>query len=241
MRYGFISDIHGNLEALTAILDDLQDRELDELVCLGDIVGYGPDPNACVELVQERARYVVLGNHDSAAIGKTTLEHFNLYARQAIEWTREIMNSDAYSYLSSLPLKIIIDAMTLVHATLQHPEEWNYLFNTQDAVENFKLLRTQMCYIGHSHVPVVFCKENERHWTVWDENISINPNVHYIINVGSVGQPRDADPRACYGIYDSEKAEFNIMRVPYEIAKVQEKMRKAGLPGYLIHRLFIGR
>ncbi len=241
MRYGFISDIHGNLEALTAVLDDFRGRKIDEIVCLGDIVGYGPDPNACVALVRENARYTVLGNHDSAAIGKTTLQYFNLYARQAIEWTREALDADAYSYLSSLPLKIIVDDMTLVHSTPDHPEEWNYLFDTRDAIRNFEYFRTRLCFIGHSHRPVAFFHKNERYWPVEDRTLLIQPDMRCIINVGSVGQPRDGDARACYGIYDENKREFRYIRVPYEIEKTQEKMRKANLPDYLIQRLFVGR
>ncbi|NOY78623.1 MAG: metallophosphoesterase family protein [Calditrichaeota bacterium] len=241
MRYGFIADVHGNLEALTAVLDDLRDRNIDEIICLGDSVGYGPDPNACVALIRENTRYALLGNHDSAAIGKTTLQYFNLYARQAIEWTREILDADSYSYLSSLPLKIIIDDMTLVHSTPKHPEEWNYLFDTRDAIENFNYFRTRLCFIGHSHRPVAFFHEGERYWISYDPTLLIRPKMRGIINVGSVGQPRDGDPRACYGIYDEEDGEFQYIRVPYDVEKTQAKMRKAGLPDYLIHRLFVGR
>ncbi len=241
MRYGFISDIHGNLEALTAVLDDLRDRKIDEIICLGDIVGYGPDPNTCVALVQETARYTVLGNHDSAAIGKTTLQYFNLYARQAIEWTREVLDADAYAYLSSLPLKTIIDDMTLVHSTPKHAEEWDYLFDTRDAIENFGYFRTRLCFIGHSHRPVAFFHENERYWITADQTLLIQPDMRCIINVGSVGQPRDGDARACYGIYDEDEREFRYIRVPYDIEKTQGKMRKANLPDYLIQRLFVGR
>jgi len=241
MRYGFISDIHGNLEALTAVLDDLRDRKIDEIICLGDIVGYGPDPNACVALVQKNTRYALLGNHDSAAIGKTTLQYFNLYARQAIEWTREILDANAYSYLSSLPLKIIIDNMALVHSTPKHPEEWNYLFDTRDAIENFNYFQTRLCFIGHSHRPVAFFHENERYWIVYDQTLLIKSDMRCIINVGSVGQPRDGDARACYAIYDEDEGEFRYIRVPYDVEKTQEKMRKANLPDYLIQRLFVGR
>ena len=241
MRYGFISDIHGNLEALTAVLDDLRGRKIDDIICLGDIVGYGPDPNACVELIQENVRYAVLGNHDSAAIGKTTLQYFNLYARQAIEWTRELLEADAYSYLSVLPLKIIVGDMTLVHSTPKHPEDWAYLYDTRDAIENFGHFRTRFCFIGHSHRPLAFFHENERYWVIQDQTLLMPPEIRCIVNVGSVGQPRDGDPRACYGIFDTAKMEFQYIRVPYEIEKTQKKMQKFGLPDYLIQRLAVGR
>ncbi len=241
MRFGFVSDIHSNLEAFQAVLADLEDKSVDQLICLGDVVGYGPRPNECVELVREKIDYTILGNHDAGAIGKTDIQHFNFYARQAIEWTREVLTPENYRTLSELPMKIILDDMTFVHATPEHPEEWDYLVDSQDAEPSFDAFRTHLCFIGHSHVPVAFCKEGTRLWSIRDQQLLIQPEIRYIINVGSVGQPRDGDPRACYGVFDAQTALFEYFRVPYDIAATQKDMQRAGLPDFLIRRLTAGR
>ncbi len=241
MRYGFISDIHSNLEALQAVLTDLTNRSVARLICLGDIVGYGPKPNECVALVREKSDYVLLGNHDAGAIGKTEIQNFTLNARAALEWTREVLTPENYRYLSELPMKIILDDMTLVHATPGHPEAWEYLADAHDAEPNFEAFRTHLCFVGHSHVPIAFCKEGSRFWAIRDQQLLIQPEIRYIINVGSVGQPRDGDPRACYGVYDTQTAVFEYFRVPYNITKTQSDMQKARLPDFLIRRLAVGR
>ena len=241
MRIGIISDIHSNLEALRSVLADLKEKSVDRLVCLGDVVGYGPQPNACVELVQDFADDAVLGNHDAGAIGKTPVQQFNPYARIAIQWTREVLTPENYRFLSELPMMVILDDGTFVHASPGHPEEWEYLTECHGAKPEFDAFRTHLCFIGHSHVPVAFCREKNRVWRVRDQQLLIQEEIRYIINAGSVGQPRDGDPRACYGIYDTRTAQFEYFRVPYDITRTQMEMREAGLPDFLIRRLAVGR
>ncbi len=243
MRYAIISDVHGNIEAFNVVLFELEKESPNQILFLGDIIGYGPDPNECIKRIKEVADIVLAGNHDHAAIGHTDISYFNPYAREAIEWTIGKLTEGEKLYLSQLPItgEVNIDHIFLVHSTPKRPQEWNYIFTFEDALENFRYFTQMLCFVGHSHVPVVI--EMNRHGTlgILRDEVKIKEGCRYIINVGSVGQPRDSNPDAAYVIYDTEKSTVWIKRVSYNYHKTQKKMREEGLPNYLIDRLAVGR
>ncbi len=242
MRYGIISDIHGNLEALSAVLDEIQNREIDQLICLGDIVGYGANPNECIELVRQNCQIILAGNHDYAALKKVDTSNFNNYAQDAIGWTIGNLNPESTAFLDTLKVFHKVDQIYFVHSTPLDPTEWNYILSTYDAYESFQEFQEQICFIGHSHVPIIFLnRQRHRYDVIEKKELLIDQKNRYIINVGSVGQPRDLDSRAAYGIFDDELRSFTLYRVEYDIEKTQAKMRAAGLPEFLIIRLQIGK
>ncbi len=239
MRYAILSDIHSNLEAFDAAEKDLQKEGVDKVFFLGDIVGYGPNPNECIERLRELTDIVVAGNHDYAVIGYTDITYFNKYAKAVIEWTERRLKEEYIEYLKRMPLIIPeIENMTLVHSTPYKPQEWNYITTLFDALENFNFFKQQLCFIGHSHQPVVIVLDaDNRCYVERGETFKIRKDARYIINVGSVGQPRDGNSDLSYAIYDSDKSSARIKRLSYDIKKVQAKMRDERLPAYLIHRL----
>lgn len=242
MRIGVFSDIHGNLEALEVVLNALQNESIDHAVCMGDLVGYGPDPIPCVDKTMAFADIVVAGNHDHGAAGVIEIDNFNKAARKAIEWTQTELTENAVQTLTQLPMIMVGAEFTVVHATPDEPEKWIYISTYGDIYRSFDALTTQICFVGHSHLPTVFGLNNEDQISIEKEyKISLNPENKYIINVGSVGQPRDKDARTGYGILDLNKQEFQFKRLPYPIQKVQEKMRKKNLPASLIERLALGK
>ncbi len=242
MKYAIISDIHGNLEALESVLAELEKRSVDSILCLGDVVGYGPNPNECLELIKEKAEVTLAGNHDYAPLGKLDLSYFNPWARNAIEWTRERLTDVSIEFLLGLPLKQEIDGFTIVHSTPSEPQKWNYIISIEDAQKYFPQFSNQVCFIGHSHVPIiiVLTEEGECRF-VQDNPLQISENRRYIINVGSVGQPRDLNPKASFGIYDESAMLYEHVRVDYDIPETQRKIRKAALPEFLAERLELGQ
>jgi diadenosine tetraphosphatase ApaH/serine/threonine PP2A family protein phosphatase len=242
MRYGIFSDIHGNLEALEAVLEELDRRQVDKRICLGDVVGYGPNPNECVELVRERADLVLAGNHDHAAIGRVDTTYFNIYARQAVEWTARQLTPESRAFLESLPFEQVMDDFTVVHSTPEEPERWDYLTSIGDALRNFPKFRGQACFIGHSHVPIIVAMRANGECAVERRNpLHFVDGERYIINVGSVGQPRDMNPDAAFGIYEDDARKYELCRVPYDVAATQKKIINAGLPYFLAERLERGQ
>lgn len=242
MRYAIISDIHGNLEALERVLADIDERDVDEILCLGDVIGYGPNPNECVDLVRAQAESTLAGNHDYAPLGKLDISYFNPWARRAIEWTADELTQESIDFLLSLPLKENRDGFTIVHATPRHPEEWNYIITVGDAKENFPEFQGQVCFVGHSHVPLIIGMDDRSRCATESSNpLKLAQEKRYIINVGSVGQPRDFDPRAAYGVFDTEEMAYELVRLEYDIPKTQKKMRDAGLPEFLIERIARGQ
>lgn len=214
---------------------------VEEIWCLGDIVGYGPDPGACLALVQERCRYVVAGNHDRAATGQMDISTFNPSAAEAIQWTSGQLNEKELTYLKGLELKIKAGDFTLVHGSPREPV-WEYLLSTQAAYENFTSFATPFCLVGHSHIPLIFeeAREGIKLTYPFPPIITMDKD-RLIINPGSVGQPRDGDWRASYIIYDNNAKKIELHRLEYNVASTQDKMRKAGLPLSLIERLLYGR
>ncbi len=230
MRYAIISDIHGNLEALKKALDYIEKIEVDHIVCLGDVVGYGPNPNECVELVRIKCLFTVKGNHDAASVDLMETFHMNKLAREAAIWTHERLTPQAKDFLINLPLKTSIKNATLVHASPHRPENWDYILTGFDAEPVFSHFETPVCFIGHSHRPVEFTN-NSTNQAAGDKRI---------INVGSVGQPRDKNPKLSFGIFNTESLDYENIRLAYDVEKTAEKIYTEGLPSELAERLVYG-
>ncbi len=232
MRIAFISDIHGNLEALERTLEKIHELEPDRIYCLGDIVGYGPYPNECVTLVREQCTAVVQGNHDSGVIGRTSLDDFNSYGRAAIEWTTQRITRAHRQYLESLPLILMEGNLTLVHASPNKPDDWMYVVTWPQAKDAFAAFKSRLCFIGHTHRPLIIGEDQSLD--------AFQKTGRFLINVGSVGQPRDGFKEASFGFLDTRAWTCEIIRVPYNIERTAEAIMKAGLPEYLARRLYLG-
>jgi len=242
IRYAVLSDIHGNYEALSAVLADADRAGARALLCLGDMVGYGADPVACAEAVGERAVAVVAGNHEHAALGLMSLRWFNPVAREAALWTRERLSDGLRGYLSALPLTATVEDATLVHASPRSPEEWEYLMSPDDGFEVFADFGTRLCFVGHSHRPGVWSlgssgREHAAWFRAWPVQVRLEVGRRYVINVGSVGQPRDRDRRAAYALWDLEERLVSLRRVEYDHRGAAARILAAGLPRALADRL----
>ena len=244
-KYFIFSDIHGNYEALKSVMSEY-DEELKMgpcvPICLGDVVGYGPNPRECIQELRRRNIASLAGNHDYAAIGRMDISFFNPYAKDAVLWTKDILQPEDVEFLSSLPLRREFDEMTLVHATPCEPEQWNYLFTLYDAQHNFSCFNTRVCFVGHSHAPIfIIKKQTDECWVHPHPILCLRDGWRYIVNVGSVGQPRDGNPAASFAIYDESTQTVEIKRKEYDVITTQKKMRDNKLPTYLIERLEMGR
>jgi putative phosphoesterase len=232
MRIAIVSDIHGNLEAFTTVLRTIDSVGVDEIVCLGDVVGYGPHPAECIALVRDRCATVVMGNHDAGVFGGLSGDHFNEYGRAAIEWTQTRLTAEDLEYLKELPMLVTRNDITYVHATPRNPSSWHYILSWPDAQRCFPAFTTDLCFIGHTHVPVAV-----------GEDGSVNNyrnELRHLINAGSVGQPRDGNPRASFGLLDTGSGTYENTRVEYDIRATADAIAAAGLPEYLGKRLFVG-
>lgn len=244
MKIALISDIHANIEALEAVLADIETRKVDKIFCLGDIVGYGANPNECIDLVRKTCSIVLLGNHDAAAVGMLSTQHFNIHAKIAIEWTSDNLKKSGHDYLSMLPLKENRVSHTFVHATPYEPNMWYYITSLEEAAFNFQFFETSFCFVGHTHIPIIIVLEQEKEVYVHSgESLEYEAlaNVRFLINMGSVGQPRDRNSKSCYGIVDTDAKTFTYHRIAYDVQKAQGKMRKIKMPEFLISRLEEGR
>ena len=233
MRIAIISDIHSNLEALNRALKEIEREKVDEIVCLGDIVGYGANPNECVDIVKKTTQFVLLGNHDDAAIDLSKTEFFNPFARIAAQWTGQTLTDENRQYISGLPLTLERNALFYVHASPVDPGEWNYILTSSDTAENFEAMSANVGFIGHTHVPEVFCED------LWTREIVRGEK--FIVNVGSIGQPRDGNPQLSFGIFDTELWSYRNLRFEYDVELAAFKIKKAGLPKNLAERLFVGK
>lgn len=240
MRYAILSDIHGNLDALTAVLERLNTQRVDSYICLGDIVGYGPQPAECLHEIQKYSSVIVAGNHDFAACDKITIASFNVLAREAILWTRSKLAELDLQYLADLPLMEQVESFHVVHGTLYAPELFDYVQSSYDAHLSMTRMEYPVCFVGHSHVPVTFVQGETISYSL-ARKLTVNPDQKMIVNVGSVGQPRDRDPRASYAIYDTDAQEITLERAEYDIDSVISKIREMGLPSNLGERLRVGR
>lgn len=236
MSIAIISDIHSNLEALQTTFEYIDQQNINRVFCLGDIVGYGADPNECIELVHDRCATVLMGNHDFAAANLLNLDYFNDFARTAAYWTSMALSDDNKNYLRNLPSIHQNDKWLMVHASPTTPSQWHYVLSHQEALIEMQAFSQSLCFIGHSHVPVIFSRENVTRNAV----LRLNDNDQYIVNVGSVGQPRDGDPRLCFVVYDEEEHEMKFVRLEYDVQKTYDKIIQAGLPYFLAERLLRG-
>jgi predicted phosphodiesterase len=239
MRILVLSDIHANLTALESVLKSA--GKVDEVWCLGDLVGYGPDPNECIETIRNLPNLTcMLGNHDSAAIGQIDLQAFNQDAHVSISWMKTKLKADSLKFLHGLPERKLIGDITLVHGSPRDPV-WEYLLDLHTASENFNFFETLICIVGHTHIPIQFTQQKENTtWEMMEAGRSYHLTHKTILNPGSVGQPRDHDPRASYAFFDPEKKSWQLMRVEYDIEAVQKRILKAGLPRKHAARLSTG-
>lgn len=241
MKILIISDIHANLTALQTVLRAA--GEFDATWCLGDLVGYGPDPNECVELIRALPNLLcIMGNHDAAVIDKINDNAFNQDARTIIDWTQQAMNPASLAFLQSMPEMLESGDVTLAHGSPRQPV-WEYLLDTRTATLNFTYFETPYCFVGHTHLPVVYYLSDDSRsarLTIPEHNTQIILAPRTIINPGSVGQPRDRDPRAAYALFDPEENLWEFRRVEYDIQDVQDRMRLANLPERHIIRLASG-
>ena len=240
MRIAVLSDIHGNLEAFEAVLADANRTGADALYSLGDIVGYGPSPAACLEIVRSRATVSLAGNHDAAVAGLAPLEEFNEFARWAVAWTAARLDTAQIEYLASLPYTHRGSECLLAHASPVEPERWHYIHGLADIDERFAAFAERLCFIGHSHRPGIYAIGGGHSVERAAPRETLRPGLRYLINVGSVGQPRDRDPRACYALYDDAGGRVELRRVEYPLERTQERMRAAGIPAFLSDRLAAG-
>ncbi len=265
MKYAIFSDVHINLEAFSAVLDVCRRENVEKYICLGDIVGYNANPRECLHMLWELELIaMVRGNHDEyVALDDDELVGVNTNAKKAVLWTREQLTAEERQWVGEPPLRAVVPgtAMTLVHATLDSPESWGYVFDGHHAVDNFSYQFTQLCFCGHSHVPVTFRKKpitlgdksierleewekkpnDKNDFTELDSlRIEIEAGFKYLFNIGSVGQPRNQDPRASFCIYDDIDRSVTRFRVPYDVETAQEKILAAGLPERLAKRLGLG-
>src|SRR5438270_8974307 len=240
MRFAVLTDVHGNLEALQAVLADAHAHRCTHFVCLGDIVGYNADPNACIRIVRELDCPTVKGNHDEQDSLSDSSGDFNEMAEQAIMWTRAQLSQGDRMWLYHLPLQQQVHDFTIVHATLATPADWGYVFTTDEATASFTYQETTLCFFGHTHVQGAFVRNTDVAPTV-RERIPIESGKQYLVNAGSVGQPRDGDWRAAYCIYHSDENLIEQRRVRYAIDKARKKIIAAGLPRLLADRLALGR
>ncbi len=241
MRWAIVSDIHSNLEALEAVLADLERERPEALVCLGDFVGYGASPNECIERLRPRLATAIAGNHDWAACGRMRLGSFSGDAAQAARWTTAQLTPEHRDYLLGLPLTARWQGALLVHASPAFPERWAYVLSPADAAEELSAFDERLAFIGHSHYPGAF-EQDERgaiHYSREPE-IRLKPGRRYLVNVPSVGQPRDGDPRAGYQLVDEGAGLLRQVRIAYDVGGAMRRIHEAGLPRFLSERLMAG-
>lgn len=246
MIVAVISDVHANVEALDATFIDFSRLDVDDVFFLGDVLGYGPSPNECITTLTHLCQKRIAGNHDHAAIGMVDTALFNPVARAAIDWTADVLDDIWIEEIAALPLSIVVEdvvegGILLVHGTPFQPEAWHYMRGPADAAPMFNFFDQRICMVGHSHVPfaVELTASGEMIGRALGRGrIEFSPGSRYIVNVGSIGQPRDGDPRSSYVVLDD--GGMQLRRVPYDIRRTQEKMAGANLPRYLIDRLAKG-
>ena len=236
-KLALFSDIHGNLEALTSIIEDARNQGVTNFACLGDLVGYGPDPGGCVAKVQEIGCVCVKGNHDEDASNDRDLWNLSEVARESLTWTRERLSESQKQWLRELPYQKRLGRHMLVHATLDDPSSWQYIHNKFDAQIALSDQKQSLCFFGHTHVPVAYSSDGSLVKTIKKSKINLASDLKYLVNVGSVGQPRDGNPKACYVIFDSTKKTIQYQRVDYNIERVVEELSQAGLSENLSDRL----
>ncbi len=241
MKIALISDVHGNLEALENVLRDIEKQGAEKIQFLGDAVGYGCNPNECVKLIASHCDIKLLGNHDYAAMGLEAVDNFNQLAQNSIQWTQEALTKKSIATLADFEMEADFLSFHLVHSSPSEPDQWHYILTPAQAAKEFNAFDQPACFVGHSHLPTVYMLDDSNEVVQFAKSSwQRMDNKKYIINIGSVGQPRDGDPRACYLLFDIESNMAQYQRVEYDIKKVQGKMLKANLPDFLIERLAVG-
>jgi predicted phosphodiesterase len=233
MKFAIIADIHANLEAFQVVLDDTRKQKCTHYTCVGDVVGYNANPKECLDIVRKMGMPCVKGNHDEYCSSDDHLEGFNPAAAAAVSWTRKQLSADDRQWLRELKYVRPVTSFTVVHATLDGPQRWGYVFDKLAAAASFPYQNTPVCFFGHTHVPVAFIRDSVVR--------GVEPGKKYFVNVGAVGQPRDGNPKAAYVIYDTDENTIEIRRLDYDIAAAQKKILAAGLPPRLAERLAYGR
>lgn len=243
MRYAILGDIHANLAALEAVLEDLETQAVETLLQVGDVVGYGAAPREVIALVRERCAVVIKGNHDAACLDELDTRTFNSNARAAVEFTKAVLSKADRAWLRELPFTMDTAECSLAHGTYARPERFDYIQSTEDADPSLDAMPRPVCFVGHTHVPVAIMRleeaPTETCYTI-DREVDLGLAHRALVNVGSVGQPRDEDPRACYAIWDSGTGRLALRRVAYDIEREADRIRRAKLPSILADRLFLG-
>ena len=240
-KFAILGDIHSNLDALNVVLEDCRANGVTDFLCTGDIVGYGACPHECLSIIRELGCPIVMGNHDHYVSSSQDLNDFNPAAAEVILWTRKHLSVEEIYFLRSLPFSTIKMGITLVHSTLDKPENFGYVFDVDQATAHFIHQLSPLCFHGHTHCPVVFERQNSGIFIIEAESFQLPMGRKYFINVGSVGQPRDGDPRASYVIYEPKSRNITFRRLEYDVEAAQERILAAGLPPRLASRLAIGK
>ncbi|MFH1567805.1 MAG: metallophosphoesterase family protein [Gemmatimonadota bacterium] len=243
-----LSDAHGNLQALEAVVEAARARGADHFLCLGDVVGYGADPGPCLRRLRELTETIVLGNHDAAVAGLQDLTYFNPQARAAARWTTAVLREEELRFLSRLPLALEWGDALLVHADPRAPDHWAYIETAAAAAAAMEAVTAKLCFVGHSHRPFIAALAGPAgiggppapplHRSEGPR--PLDPGRRYLVNAGSVGQPRDGDPRASFALWDRRQNQVELVRVSYDVAAAQARIRDAGLPPVLADRLAVG-
>ncbi len=240
MKFAIIADIHANLEAFQVVLEDCKQQQVTHYACLGDVVGYNANPKECLDIVRTMNMPCVKGNHDEYCSSEEHLEGFNPAAAEAVNWTRKQLTEDDRQWLRDLKYTRMVTNFTIVHATLDGPQRWGYVFDKLAAAASLTYQNTSVCFFGHTHVPVAFMKDSVVRGGTYSK-FKTEPGKKYFVNVGAVGQPRDSNPKSAYVVYDTDDGTIEIRRLEYDIATAQKKILAAGLPERLAERLAYGR
>ena len=240
MKFAIIADIHANLEAFQVVLADIKEQKCTHFACVGDVVGYGANPKECLKIVRDLGMPCVKGNHDEYCSMEEQLDGFNAHAAEAVNWTRKQLNDDERQWLKDLKYFRLVTSFSMVHATLDGPQRWGYVFDKLAAAASFTYQNTPVCFFGHTHVPVAFIRDTQVRGGTYSK-FKVDPSKKYFVNVGSVGQPRDNNPKAAYVVYDVDEGVIELRRLEYDIAAAQKKILDAGLPPRLAERLSYGR
>ncbi len=239
MSFALISDIHSNLEALTEAYKYIKKRkDIEEIIILGDIVGYGANPNECIKVCKRISKYIVAGNHDRAAVNPSVRLIFNVSAAKAAKWTENVLKDEYVHFLKNLPLTLNKNRFLFVHSSPHNPEEWSYLWNNWEAKFQFQAFDRNICFIGHSHIPAIFSENNSPQKK--NDKFFFSKNEKYIVNIGSIGQPRDRNPKLSFVIFNENELSVEYIRLNYNIKKAADKILKANLPPMLADRLYYG-
>ena len=240
MKYAIIADIHANLEALQIVLQDSKNEKCTHYACLGDVVGYNANPKECLDIIRGMGMPCVKGNHDEYCSTDTNLEGFNPHAAEAINWTRDQLTEEDRQWLRDFKYIRLVASFSMVHATLDSPQRWGYVFDKMAAAASFTYQNTSVCFFGHTHVPVAFIRDSVVRGGTYSK-FKVEPGRKYFVNVGSVGQSRDGVAKATYVIYDLDEASIELRRLDYDIPTTQRKILEAGLPPRLAERLAYGK